>query len=82
MTINTRYTIGNAVVSDGRGNGNNCKTNVVVGTRNLRCIRFGTAGDIVIEITRVETSCPKGGGCEEGEEKKKKFFHDCICLYN
>ena len=76
LLTNTRYAIGSAVVGDGfRDDGGSNRRHC---TTHLHSIRFGTAGNFVVQITYLEVVCPEACCCHEGEEKEEKFSHNCL----
>ena len=84
-TSNTRHAVGSAVVGDGFGNNGRSQSPIIISwpaglVRYLYGIRFATAGDIVVQVTKLEVIRPKSGSCHEGKKKWEKFFH-CLCLF-
>ena len=71
---NARYVVGSAFIGDDFGDGGGGETRVIRRRPfflicHLYGIRCRIAGDVVVEVARLEVIRPKGGGGKEGEEE-------------
>ena len=64
ISSNARYAVVNAVVCDGFGDGGGCQTCIVIRCPIVlvRYLHGRIAGDVVVEVTRLEVIRPEGGG--------------------